>query len=440
MLSDGERVMCAFSGGVDSSVMLDVLIRLGDELGITVCAAHLNHMLRGEASLRDEEFVKRICNDRKIPLICSREDVEALAKQSGESIELAARHARYEFLYRAAGELSADKIATAHNANDNLETLLLNLARGSGISGMCGIPPVRGNIVRPLISVSRRDIEKYAAENMIEHCEDATNAETVYSRNKLRHLVVPVLREINDEAVANASRSSGIMRHEAQFLDATAEKATESISIPSENACLAESFLSLHPALSGRVAEIFAKKALGEELYTLEYKHIEAIKALARDMSPSKKLSMPGGLTVRREYEKLIFEKQSEKKTLEKTPLHEGELFWGKYRVVVKKTEKCANVHNSVNTFSVSCDRITGSLFIRGRETGDYIKLKNRPGKTIKKLFIDEHIPLSERDGIPIIADENEVVAIYGFGVASQYAAKVGEPAMYIEITEETGV
>ncbi len=440
MLSGGERVMCAFSGGVDSSVMFDVLIRLRDELGITVSAAHLNHMLRGDESLRDEEFVKRVCDERKIPLVCSRENVEALAKQSGESIELAARHARYEFLYRAAGELSADRIATAHNANDNLETLLLNLARGSGIGGMCGIPPVRGNIVRPLISVSRRDIEKYAAENMIEYCEDATNAETVYSRNKLRHLVVPVLSEINDEAVANASRSSGIMRHEAQFLDNAAEKAAESIQLPGENACLAESFLSLHRALWGRVAEIFAKRTLRAKIYTLEYKHTEAIAELAKDVSPSKRLSMPGGLTVRREYGKLIFERQTEKKTLEKIPLHEGELFWGRYKVVVKKAEKCANVHNSVNTFSVSCDKITGSLFLRSRETGDYIKLKKRHGKMIKKLFIDEHIPLSERDGIPIIADEDGVVGVYGFGIDEEYAAKAGDAAIYIEITEEAGV
>ncbi len=434
MLARGKHVMCAFSGGVDSSVMLDILIKLREELGITVSAAHLNHMLRGEDSMRDEEFVKGVCERYGIPFLCERIDINALAKKSGESIELAARNARYDFLMRAAETLSADKIATAHNANDNLETVLLNLARGSGIDGMCGIPPVRGEIIRPLISLSRSEIEKYAEENSISYCEDKTNSETVYSRNKLRHIALPVLEEVNASAVKNALRSSAILRDEARFLDLAAAQAAEEIKADEKNSCIASCFASLHPAMRARVAERLARKALGDAQYTLEFRHIEDIVSLSRNTSPSKEIHLPNGLKVRREYEKLVFEKACERERPEKKALCEGELSWGDYEISVKKTEKSSNVHNSVNTFAISCDKITGDLFLRGRETGDFIKLCGRHGKTVKKLFIDEHVPSDKRDMIPIIADESGPVAVYGFGVSKMHAARDGDEAIYIEI------
>ncbi len=434
MLTKNEHVMCAFSGGIDSSVMLNILVKLREKLDITVSAAHLNHMLRGEDSMRDEEFVKSVCKSYGIPLVCERIDVNALAEESGESVELAARNARYDFLRRAAEKLGAKKIATAHNANDNLETILLNLARGSGIDGICGIPPMRENIIRPLILIPRCDIEEYATENAISYCEDKTNFETEYSRNKLRHMAIPALKLINESVVENALRSSVIMREESHFLDLMAEQTMTEHAISGENACISSDFASLHPAMQARVAEKFARAALDDNLYTLEFRHVKDIVSLSENKAPSKEIHLPKGLIVRREYEKLVFAKKQEKEEPQKIVLQEGSFSWGGYDVSVKKEEKCSNVHNSVNTFRIPCGKITGNLFLRTRETGDFIKLPKRHGKTVKKLFIDERIPSGERNTIPIIADASGVVAVYGFGVSEVHTASVGDDVIYIEI------
>ena len=197
MLHRGEHVLVALSGGVDSSVLLDVLIKCREELGISVSAAHLNHMLRGKDADNDEAFVREKCEKLGIPFVSERIDITALAQNSGPSTELCAREVRYGFLRRVKTELRADKIATAHNANDNLETVIFNLSRGGGVDGMCGIPPVRGDLIRPLIFIPRQQIEEYAACNGIGFCEDKTNAETVYTRNKIRHNIIPEILKIN---------------------------------------------------------------------------------------------------------------------------------------------------------------------------------------------------------------------------------------------------
>ncbi len=435
MLHRGEHVLVALSGGVDSSVLLDVLIKCREELGISVSAAHLNHMLRGKDADNDEAFVREKCEKLGVPFVSERIDITSLAQKSGQSTELCAREVRYGFLRRAKAELGADKIATAHNANDNLETVIFNLSRGGGIDGMCGIPPVREDIIRPLIFVPRQEIEKYAACNGIEFCEDKTNAETVYTRNKIRHNIVPEILKINAGAIKNASRSSRILRDDADFLKNEAHLAAERV-VADENGCDVKKLYSLHPALFGRVCENFAAKAAGEENYVLEYCHVTALRALCESAVPSGMIHLPGGVCARREYENLVFEKAGQYEAAAPVKLCEGEFHFGCFRVFVKKTVKTEKINNSVNTFLISCGRIQDGLVLRSRAVGDEIKLPKRPTKSLKKLFIEKRIPKAQREKIPVIADGEKTVAVYGIGTDERYIPQNGDEIYAIEINK----
>ncbi len=437
MISPGEHVLCALSGGVDSSVLLRVLVSLQDEFSLKISAAHLNHMLRGEDAMRDERFAGELCKELGVELVCERCDVASEAESSGESLETAARRVRYNFLSRAKKALGADKIATAHNANDNLETMLLNLTRGSGIDGMCGIPHVRDDIIRPMLGVTRAEIESFAKEHGISFCEDATNAEVEYSRNKLRHLVVPVLLDINEKAVENAYRASSIMSGEVEVLESLAASEVEVEVLKDGVSCKASKLCTAKEVLAGRVLRNMAKIASGDEAYSLEHKHIKDVLSLAASSHPSKSVSLPEGLVARKEYEKIVLSKASEIQELPEIRLSEGEIAFGEYTISVRLTEKDRNIHNSLNTFCVSCDKISDKLVVRSRKTGDYIRLPKRPTKTLKKLFIEEKIPEAKRGYVPVIADGQSVVAVSGIGINEEYMAKNGEKAVCIEIEEK---
>lgn len=438
MLHRGEHVLVALSGGVDSSALLDALTRCREVLGITVSAAHLNHMLRGEDADADEAFARKKCAELGVAFVSERIDIAAIASKSGKSTELCAREVRYDFLYRVKKELGADKIATAHNANDNLETVIFNLSRGTGTDGMCGIPPVRGDIIRPLISVSRQEIEGYVKENGIAFCVDKTNLETVYTRNKIRHNIIPEILKVNSGAIKNASRSSRILRDDADFLKHEARLAAERIK-EDENSCKAEELIKLHPALFGRVCEIFASKAAGRENCVLEYCHIVALRALCENGTPSGEVHLPGEMCARRKYEKLVFEKNEKIRAQTSVSLVEGQCSFGNYSVFVKKTVKTEKINNSVNTFTISCDRIQDGLHLRSRATGDEIKLPKRPTKSLKKFFIEKRIPKAEREKIPVIADGEKVVAVYGIGTDERYIPQNGDDTYIIEINKGRG-
>lgn len=219
LLPPGSRVLCAVSGGADSMCLLHMLSQRKD---ISLTAAHFNHQLRWEESDRDETFVRDLCAQWNIPLTVGRGDVKAFSEREGLSLEEGGRILRYAFLEAAAQTEGCDLIATAHNADDNLETMLLNLTRGAGLSGLAGIPPQRGNIVRPLLSVTRREIEDYLRLYSLPHVEDSTNADETYSRNKMRRQVLPLLEEFNPALRKNSIDAIRYLRADNDYLDALA--------------------------------------------------------------------------------------------------------------------------------------------------------------------------------------------------------------------------
>ncbi|MEG2570719.1 MAG: tRNA lysidine(34) synthetase TilS, partial [Clostridia bacterium] len=200
MMPHGATVICGVSGGADSVAMLLAL----SELSVHVCAAHLNHAMRGDESDRDEAFVRALCDRKCIELYTER---LAIPPES----EDAARHARYSFFERAAAACGADKIATAHNANDSLETMIFNILRGTGLAGISGIPPVRDNIIRPLTEVARADIVEYLNDIGQDWVVDSTNVDVRYSRNLIRKEIIPCMEEINPRAVANSARAARML-------------------------------------------------------------------------------------------------------------------------------------------------------------------------------------------------------------------------------------
>ena len=253
----GSRVLCAVSGGADSMCLLHWLHSQPD---LELFAAHFEHGIRGEESLRDAAFVETFCRQQGIPCVTEHGDVPALAREKGLGLEEAARELRYAFLERTAGELQCDWILTAHNADDNAETVLLNLCRGAGIAGLSGIPPERGRILRPLLHCTREEIEAYLRDNGVPHVEDSSNESPAFSRNRIRQQVMPVLRTLNPRVSEAVLRSSRLLRQDGDCLDQLAEDYLQSQK-DGDSLVLSE-LLRQHPALCSRVLRLFCGENL----------------------------------------------------------------------------------------------------------------------------------------------------------------------------------
>ncbi len=403
MLDKSHNITVALSGGADSVTLLHILYELKDELGITISAAHLNHMIRGEEALRDENFAREECRKLGIPFFCERADVPKYAKEHRKSTELAAREIRYEFLSRVSDGL----IATAHTASDNIETMIFNLARGTGLKGLCGIPPVRGNIIRPLIFCTREEIEEYCRAKRLKFVTDSTNLSDDYSRNKIRHIIVPVLKEINAAAEKNAVRTAASLYEDELFLRSCADKfLSENIS----NGTLDVSNLPAEP-VAKRSLKIFSEAAMNSAV--LDSEHISSIYSVAQNGG---KTSLPENKSAETINGRLYIKNSDIK-------LPETQFFVSTVRQKNNLFEKNKKVNNLLLNNSLDCDKIMGKSVVRTRLPGDTIRLKGRGcTKTLKKLMNELGIPKEYRDSIPVIADDMGVIWIYGIGTAQRCA------------------
>ena len=395
MLQPGDTVICAISGGADSAALLFGLYLLKEKLGITLEAAHFNHHLRGEESLRDEEFVRSFCDRYDIPLHLGSGEIKAGKK----GLEAAARDARYAFLRSLPG-----KIATAHTADDNAETVLLHLIRGTGLKGLGGITPVSGNVIRPMLAVTRADVEAFLEEWCLSHIEDSSNGTDAFLRNRIRHHVMPLLRQENPKIGENLSAMALRLRMDEAFLSAQANFDT----LPA-----VERLRTMEPSIRSRCLEKFLKDSGVREP---EQSHIMAAEALIFSEKPSARASFPGGVTIARNYDRL--EKLEEKMGLEEVILPcPGEVRFGPYRILCTPAEETLR---DADAFTVSP---TGTITVRSRRSGDEMRL---PGgtKTLKKLFIDRKIPAHQRESVPVICDEQGVLGVYNIGPNLDRAAE----------------
>lgn len=393
-----EPVLCAVSGGVDSMYMLCRLLAEGWQ----VEAAHFNHGLRGGEADRDEAFVRDFCRDRGVPFHAGRGDVLALAAREGLSVEDAARRLRYDFLARTADTVGAGCIATAHNAEDNAETLLLHLARGTGLRGLGGIPPKRGRIVRPMLDETRARAERWLTERGIGHVEDSSNASDAYARNRIRHAVTPVMREINSAFVQNAARTASLLRRDEEFLQSLAEVHIR------DHGASARALAELPEPVAARVLRRLAGTELSEA-------HIRALLHIARQGGAA---DVPG-LRVQRVGDELMFGAEDAPELPERE-LPMGELLLPEAGLAVycESVYGEAPVHTEFKRFYFSRNDICGKISIGMRRPGDRMRPAGRGcGKSLKQLFMELGVPASRRAAWPVLRDEAGVIALYGLGV-----------------------
>ena len=433
LLRQGDVVLAAVSGGADSMCMLQVLLELSEDLDLSVSAAHYHHGLRGAEADRDAAFVQEWCRNAGIPFQMEKGDVAAVAHACGRGIEETARKMRYDFLNRTADSLGGALIATAHNADDNAETLLLHLVRGSGLQGLTGIAPRRGNLIRPLITCTRAEIEDYNSRHSIPHVEDSTNRDQSYSRNYLRVQVMPLLKELNPGLAQSLSRTSEALRKDNDCLNAQAEKILESAEHSENRISIPVSALtSLPEALAPRAVQILFQQLRPEEI--LSSVHRRAVLDLAEGTDPSGEVSLPEGLTVCRQYDTLIFTTSVEEKTARKEvilPLP-GNVSWSG-----KLIQASPIVYDGRDQKKDDfCLRVSGDrLIVRSRQTGDRLRPVSRPEKTLKKWMIDEKIPAAEREELPVLTEEDgTILGVLGLGAAQEAHPSKGEPAWHITI------
>ena len=427
MLPQGALILCAVSGGKDSICLLDWLLRTALQEGFTLCAAHFDHRLRGTESDRDRRFVEDFCREREVPCYVGAGDVRAFAAEQGLGLEEAARRLRYSFLEETAMKLGAARIATAHTAEDNAETLLHNLARGTGLRGLCGIPPVRGIIVRPLLRTSTEEVLAYLNEHGLPFVEDSTNATDLYARNRIRHQVMPELRALNEGFTQNLIRCQGLLLEDENFLTGLAE---DFIRLHlREGSLSAAEFAVLPSPVSARVLRILVPCGLSRT-------HIEAVRALAEGNRLHAFADLPG-LRVQRDRDRLIFG------AVEAERLPPREILPGRVTVLPEAgleifcelIENCTEIHNSFNIFIFQSDSICGNIFVKSRGEGEKIRLAGRNcTKTLKKLFSEAALNGRKKGLVPVLYDEEGPLGIYGFGVAERCLAKAGDRAYRVTI------
>ena len=409
MVSEGDPIICAVSGGADSVALLFAMYLLKEKLGIRLSAAHYNHKLRGAESDRDEAFVRDFCDRYDIPLYVGTGTVT----RGKKGLEAAARDARYEFLRSLPG-----KIATAHTADDNAETVLLHLVRGTGLKGLGGIAPVNGNVIRPMLTVTRQEVEAFLEEWNLSSIQDSSNDTDLFLRNRLRHHVMPLLKQENPRLAENVSTMALRLRLDEDCLS-HAGQATESMDV--------EQLKKMHPAVRSRVLEAFLKK---NGIKEPEAVHIAQLEALLYSEKPSARVQFPGGMTVARNYGKLeaLTEKEGISPLALKCP---GSVQTGCFRISCQAAEQ---IENTPDTFTV---HPVGDIILRARESGDTIRLGGGT-KSIKKLFIDRKIPAAERNSVPVLADRQGLLGVYGIGVHADRAA-TQLPAIRIKIEKIQG-
>ena len=404
MLQESDQVTCAVSGGADSMALLWGLYLLREKLGIHLAAAHFNHQLRGEESQRDEEFVRQFCDRFDIPLTVGSGEV----KSGNKGLEAAARDARYAFLQTLPG-----KIATAHTADDNAETVLMHLVRGTGLKGLGGIMPVNGKFIRPMLTCTRQQVLALLDEYHISYVEDSSNAGDAFLRNRLRHHVMPLLKQENPRLAKNLSAMAMELRQDEMALTQLADYE----SLPD-----VEELKKLPVAVRSRMLERFLKENGVKEP---ERAHIAMAESLVFSDKPSACARFPGGVTVQRNYDRLEVRTQDAQLPMLCLP-KAGAVEIAGLRITVQPAQEI------VNTSTVFTVSPKGDMYVRCRQSGDTIRL---PGgtKSVKKLFIDRKIPAASRLQIPVIADEEGILGIYGIGIDLDRAA--GElPAVQIRL------
>ena len=412
-----KRICVAVSGGVDSISLLHFLSRHKDTYGFLLSAVHCEHGIRGKESLDDAEFVKNICKEWDIPLVCFSENCVEKSKQEKCSLETAARNFRYACFKKLIEGNKADFIAVAHHKNDEAETILFRLARGSSLSGAKGMTECRDWLIRPFLDWTREEIESYAKENNLAYCVDSTNLQTDATRNKLRLEVLPKLEEAVDGAVSNLAHFALLAAEDDELLYEYSQKL---ISALTEERGYLIAFCDKRPLFSR--ACLTAMKNVGiEKDYTA--RHLDAIYAL-QNSERGASVCLPQDVIAEKTGNGIaIYKKTEEKFTLNNPPqkFNLNGFDGGRYAVNVFFEEPKA-VENEWKILKIDADKLPENAMFRFREEGDKITVFGGGTKTLKKFFNEKKTPVKEREYLPLITDENggEIYVICGVEISEK--------------------
>ena len=414
MISKGDTVGVGLSGGADSVALLHILVSNQEQFEIEkIKGIHIHHGIRGEEADRDLEFSKTLCEKLGIDFISYYADVPAEAEKTGESIEECARRIRYNLFTKS----GCTKIATAHNLNDNMETVIFNMARGTSLSGLCGIPYVRDIYIRPLLDCTRSEIEDYLKEFELDYVTDSTNLCDDYTRNKIRHNVIPQLFEINPSFDVAFSNCLDSVKLANEYIMQSAVEVLEEIRDSEENCYWCSQIENCSKAVKNQIISLILKE---QNVPDITKKYINAVLHIIENGG---KASLGGNTTANSDREILCFGEiqdvehfeilVKDDKTQIKTPV-------GLVNLDYLLKEDLQNLNELEMQDAFDCDKICGNLTIRNRIDGDCYCPMGRVNKKLKKLFNEREVSVYKRSGMLIVSDDNGIVWTEYFGVAER--------------------
>ena len=429
LIQKGDNIVLGVSGGPDSMALLYLLKNIQEKLNFNLFLAHINHGVRGEEALRDQNFVKRKAEELNLPFYLKKADMIAYGKERGISSEEAGREIRYGFFNEILTGLGGGKIAVAHNKNDQAETIIMRIIRGAGIDGLRGMDFISGNIIRPILNIDRLDIEDYIEKNQIETVLDKTNLQSIYTRNKIRLEVIPYLEEnFNPNIIEGLWRLTRTANIDSNFLEKYSKnrynlllkkkakdyiildgKEFENQDISIKQRILRRAILELNKNLQG----------IGED-------HIRSVLELFHQGNTGKEVHLPNEILVRLDYKDLLIRKGGgniqedyEFKLIEGTNDFKDQGF--RIHVSVLDKDQLVDIKDS-NSKYFDYDKIKGQLQVRNRRNGDRFRPLGMTGsKKLKDYFIDEKISRDLRDKIPLIMDDNNIIWIIGYRISDTY-------------------
>ncbi len=416
MLPTGTSVTVGLSGGADSVALLHLLLSLQEELSLcAVSAVHINHGLRGEEAERDQRFVEELCRQWQVPLQVFTVDIAAVAAERGCGWEEAGREYRYDVFEQLTTPTC--RVATAHTASDNVETVLLHLCRGSGIHGLAGIPPVRGNIIRPLIDCTRDDVERYCAEHGLSYVTDSTNTDVAYARNRIRQLVIPQLKVVNPQAEAAIGRVIARAREWDNYLSQQVTTALQTITV-------GDGVYDRHAlqVLDTPIRSAVWRQLLGEHgRQRGSEQQIHAADAL---LTAGGSLSLTGGrqVSVHGKYVRVGMPPAETPPFLYDNIRNGdswtiGDTVWRWVSMTRAEYEQKLNNRQIHFANACDCDKINGNVLLRQRLPADaYHPVGRGCGKTLKKLFNEAMLTVAARTAVPVLCDRDGIFLVAGFG------------------------
>lgn len=408
LIQEYDKIIVALSGGADSVCLLHSLYMLKDIYKLDICAAHINHNLRGIDAKRDEQFTIDFCNELGVKCYVLDADVKEYSQKNSVSEETAGRLIRYAFFEKVLHEIGYNKIATAHNKNDSAETILMNIMRGTSLSGLSGIPYKRDNVIRPVLDMTRQEIEKYCSENNLLYVTDETNLEDIYTRNKVRINLIPYIeREFNAGFISTITENAKTIRDEDSFIQEQALIEYNKL-VRSDHVEIDE-LLKLHTAIVRRVLFIMISDIVGNKR-DISSKCIEDILAMIRKNHTGKKINIGRNMTAFIQYGKLYISNQTNKTCDFEYRIEIGkwiEIKEAGYRVLIEKSNE--------EESDCFCFKSVENIIIRNRRSGDYFYPIGMIGKKkIKDYFVDEKIPRDKRDRTLILLCDDDIAWVVG--------------------------